>query len=100
MLFFLFASLGHQKKILLAVNRLKKFNKRQSQTSSRDSTPVTGTMPRWSADMAANSGYAINGQVPYRSHSGENVSSQVRECSPYSMAASNSLKEIMNHRLA
>ena len=89
---------------MLAVERLKKLHKRQSQSScsnsrdSRDSTPVTGQLPRWSADMTANgSGYNMMGssRPPYRSNSGENLS---RESSPYSIAAARSINEIAHHR--
>ncbi|XP_067941655.1 caskin-2-like isoform X2 [Watersipora subatra] len=92
--------LGHQKKIMLAVERLKKLNKRQSQSScnnGRDSTPISGLMPRWSADMAVNGTYMMAGRTPNRSYSGENMS-QGRESSPYSVAASKSINEIMYHR--
>lgn len=85
---------------MLAVERLKKLYKRRSQSSgnnSRDSTPVTGPLPRWSADMAANGGgyMMMGGRAPYRSNSGENLS---RESSPYSIAATRSINEIAHHR--
>lgn len=60
---------GHQKKIMLAIERLKKITKRQSQGS----TPITGSAPRWSADMASNSGFSYSDSA-YRSGSGDNIS--------------------------
>lgn len=84
---------------MLAVQRLKKLYNRQSQSSGNNthSTHVTGAMPRWSADMAANGTYVMAGRTPHRTQSGENVS-HGRESSPYSVAASKSINEIMHHR--
>jgi len=86
---------------MLAVERLKKLQKRQSASSghSRDSTPISSSGPRWSADMAANGHYMGEIRAQCRSSSGENLSlRQSRESSPYSMAASKSVNEIMHLR--
>lgn len=76
---------------MLAVERLKKLHKRHPQSSSRDSTPISGAMPRWSADMAANGTYVMASRQ--RSQSGDNVSKS-RESSPFSIAAGKSIDEV------